>query len=121
MASVTSLAIAWVDAAQQRWKSVGLLGLAEARLAAMGLAAMVFFAAAAAMLAFTAWALLNTLLVLTLSRAGVSLLTIFSALAGVHLAFAYLAWRQTLQLTRHIELPVTRRLLRESIAADVHN
>lgn len=106
------LALAWADALFARWQSFGMLGLSEARLAAMGVAAMVFFAALAAMLGFTAWLALNGLIVLAvISLAGAPAAMAIAAVALINAAAAWFCWSHALGLTRHMEFPQTRRVL----------
>ena len=112
------LAIAWAQALLERWRSLGTLGLSEARLAAMGVAAMMFFSAAAALLSFTAWLTLNGLFAMALMRAGLNVEIAIALIALANAAGAALCWSRALGLTRHLEFKQTRRVL--GALADQH-
>ena len=117
-AGAAALAAAWADAARRRWTALGRLGLAEARLAVLSVAAMFFFAMLAAVFTLSAWGLINVLIVLALVEAGAPVPAVVAGLLCAQIAGAYLCWNHASRLTRHIEFPQTRRVLNRHVAQE---
>lgn len=110
-ASVSALAAAWLKTAAERVQRLSALGFAEARLAALALASIVFFSMLAAVLALSAWGLLIALIVHLTTQTGLALWASLLLICIAHCGAAMWCWTRALQLTSYVEFPETRRHL----------
>lgn len=108
---VTTFAAAWVKTVAERIQRVTALGLAEARLAALALASIVFFSVLCAILALSAWGLLIALIVHLTVQAGSPLWASLLLILVMHCGAAAWCWSRASRLTSYVEFPETRRHL----------
>ena len=95
--------------------TVGLV-LAEARLALLSSVTMIVFALLTAGLAFAGWLLLVAAFVYGAHAFGAPLALACAAAALLHVLFAFLLWRYTVGLSRHLQFPLTRNVIVETMA-----
>ena len=107
-ASIVSLVTDWVSMTNARVRMTTELALAEAKLAAISIALMVFLAMLAAAFVLGAWGLMVAGLVYALVHMTAPLWLVLIALCIVHGILARLFWNHAVRLSRHLEFPVTR-------------
>jgi uncharacterized membrane protein YqjE len=107
-ASVSTLIATWASAAGKRVKVISELALAEAKLAALSLALMVFLAMLSAAFILGTWGLLMAGLIYALVQMQYSLWPVMLVLAGVHALLALFAWRGAVALSQNLEFGHTR-------------
>lgn len=110
-ADIVTLAASWASAAGTRVKLISELALAEAKLAAISIALMVFLAMLAAAFVLGAWGLLMAGLIHGLVQLQVPLLPALLVLGGLHALIAATAWRAAVRLCSNLEFGVTRQQL----------
>ncbi len=111
-AGIATLAASWASAAGTRVKLISELALAEAKLAAISIALMVFLAMLAAAFVLGAWGLLVAGLVHGLVvQLQIPLWPVLLVLGGLHALIAALAWRAAVRLSGNLEFGYTRRQL----------
>ena len=108
-ANIAELASDWFTTKASRVGTITRLAAAEARLAVVSVALMVFLAVLGAIFVFSAWGLGVAALVNVLLGFGWSLWTIFLGLALTHVLIAALLLRATMRLGRNVEFRATRK------------
>jgi hypothetical protein len=121
LATAGAAAVDWVRAAERRVRAVSALGLAEARLAALGTASMVFMAVLAAVFALTAWGLAIALVVALATLGGFDTWLTLLLLAALHAGCSVLCWHRAVALTAHWEFPETVRQLERLLGQQTGN
>jgi hypothetical protein len=115
---VISLTREWVSATIGRAHAVTELAAAEAKLAALSIASMIFSAVLAAGLVFGAWALLVAAGAYALADTGVPLILILPLVGVLHLIAAALAWQSVVRASCDIDFRETRRQLGRTVEPD---
>jgi hypothetical protein len=87
---------------------------ADARLAGVSFVAMINGVVLSGLSSLTAWGLLIAMLIWWAGATGLPMGPVFGALALLHVVIAFLLWRATMRLARHLEFRATRRQLRLS-------
>lgn len=105
------IAGAWMQVQATRVQTAVELSLAETRLAASSLQAMLFLAVVTAVLTLTAWGVFVAGLVIALGNTALPLWASLFGVAVLHGAIALLLYRKILKLGENLSLPVTRRHL----------
>lgn len=113
-AKIQTLASGWISAVTDRVRLVSQLAVAEAQLAAMSAAGMVFLAVLAAGLVLGAWGLLMSGTVYALYGVGMSLWIILLLLGLLHIGVAVFLWFRVVALSDRLTFTATRHQLGES-------
>lgn len=98
----------WFGSLRSRVHITTELALAEAKLAAVSLSVMVFFAVLAAILLLSAWGLLVAGLVHGLQQTGLPLWALLTGVAVIHIAAALLLALRAIRLSDNMSFAKTR-------------
>lgn len=111
-ASIVSLVADWMSATSSRIRVTTDLAFAEARLAALSVALMVFMGMLAALLVLGAWGLIVAGIVAAAIQSGIALWLTLTLLSLMHALGAWMLWNGAVKLSRYLNFSATRQQFR---------
>jgi hypothetical protein len=105
---IATIAVGWLTSIRDRVHTAGELVLAEAKLAAVSVAVMIFMAALAALLVLSAWGLILAGVVHGLLQAGLPLWAILTGVAVLHLLGALFLGYRAMRMSENMKFPASR-------------
>jgi predicted permease len=106
--NIVTIAVDWLTSISARVHIAAELALAEARLAVVSIAVMIFLATLAALLVLSAWGLLLAGAVHSLLQAGLPLWAILTGVAVGHLLAAVFLAHRALRMSENMNFRATR-------------
>jgi hypothetical protein len=106
--NIATIAVGWLTSIPARVHVAAELALAEARLAAVSVAVMIFLATLAALLVLSAWGLMLAGVVHSLVQAGLPLGAILAGIAVVHLLVAVFLTIGAMRMGENLRFRATR-------------